>query len=419
MLSNTQNHRNNISPFENITVVFSYVLFLLLLLKFSGVRIWPHLYAGDVLQSNKLDFFIEKTPTGITLMLFFMNIDFFISLFRRYFFIFVFLIYSLSVSMIQNVTDKAFTLFTVFGYWESFIGIALFLRCYGNKAINQVLTRFAFIFVLINIASYAVPSYSIMVGNELAGFFRGLTAHRNDLAQVTTISLYFLIFLKNNIPSLYRWIGILLGIVLIALAGSVQGVLLLSLGIFIYLLVNFKRFVNKNFFIIGIVIILLAISIFLSFYSLDEFLGFFGRDTSFTGRDRIWNLSLFLLDGMPWQGYGLGSIFNSVSDGTLEDFELGTLFNTVHNSYLEAILSFGWIGGTLFILVALNVIYLMIKNIINHKNLSVENMLPFVMILFSVIGGLTSSEKFFLPLFGWFTFILAIFLAQKPVKNYS
>lgn len=414
--------RNQLIREENQLLKWAVMaLFFLCLWKLSQVRLWTHAYAGQAYNPSRLVYYTEFLTSALAYALFLLHVKTIwktltdnkaISLFIGFAFFIVL------APGIKNMTPLS----SVSGYIEAIIVISLMIQYWGTQSLLRWLNYFAVLFIGINLLSLAKPSTSIMIG-ELSGFARGLCPHRNDLSHITTICIYFLLAdLQKTLPAYIKWVVILGGCTLVGLAGSVQGILLTFIGLLVFLVSKYTSKFKHPFVIYTLVTMVAAITIVGSFLTLDEFLGYFGRDSTFTGRDRIWGMSEYLLSNMPWSGYGIGSMGSTspyVSMALLQSFQVGTAFGTAHNSYLEAFLSFGWIGGVLFITAVITSFATILKKYWQGNQWMV---LPMMLMVFGVLGGFTASEKLFLPQFGWFTFVLATLLAQQgtvsnPNKN--
>ncbi|MFG6468779.1 O-antigen ligase family protein [Roseateles sp. BYS87W] len=280
----------------------------------------------------------------------------------------------------------------------------------GPETALATLARGVVVLLLLNLASAAVPSVSVMVG-EFAGRFRGLTAHRNDLAQLAYTGALLIVAARQWLPRVWVAVGLVAAVALIAGARSVQGILLLPLGLLVYLGAGRLRVLKHPLVLLTALALVGAVAaVWEQFGSLDSFLRYFGRDATFTGRDRIWALSLHLLQHMPFEGYGPGQIGSGVlSESLLQRFGLGTLFGSAHNAYLEAFLTYGWFGGALFMALLLAGASEIVRAVLRGMN--TYTALSLALLLVALVGGLTASEKLFLPGFGWFTFVLAVVLA--------
>ncbi|HEY3300138.1 MAG TPA: O-antigen ligase family protein [Methylophilaceae bacterium] len=410
--------KNNLSKTSNFEIVntfslASHILFYSVLLKFSEIRIWPHIYAGDISSPNKLEFFIDKTPTVLSILLFLFHLSTLRAAFKKYFFIFLFPIFVFFLPFLP-ASGNTTPFFRALDYWEGMVAITLMFKYHGQEKMLQALTKFSLFFITVNLLSLLRPNISMMI-DDFTGYFRGLTSHRNNLAQMSTVFLYVLLCSKERLSFQIRLLGMIGACTLIALAGSVQGVLLTLLGVMVYFYLTYQVYIRKLYLIMITFLIVVTFMFLVYTFSLDQILEPFGRDSSFTGRDRIWSLSRYMLEGMPWGGYGLGQISSGlISPEILLKFQLGSIFSSAHNSYLEAALSYGWIGFGLFMLAILSGFIKVISSYIISKN-RVVSPLSLMVLAFCLIGGITSSEKLIFPEFGWFSFFIAVVLSDKQL----
>lgn len=401
----------NISDTTSSARLFSLaskILFILVLWKHSGLRLWPHVYAGELYQPSRLVYYPEVLISVAAFSLCALNINSLKYSIKQQFLLYLFVLFAILIRFLPGSANLSPLQLTL-GYWDSILSVALIIALCGSLETRSILCKFGVSFVLINLASLAMPSLSMMIGS-FSGYARGLTAHRNDLAQIATISVFLILCAPTGLSKLIKWGSVLGGIMLVGLAGSVQGIMLLAVGLLVYSLASYSHLLKRPFSIFAILIILCIIVVLWKYISLDDLLLPFNRDSTFTGRDRIWALSIYLMGAMPWSGYGIGVIdSNFLSLALLESFRLGTNFGTSHNSYLESILAFGWIGGSLFlIIVFINSIRIFSAYL---KRSSPADSLPAILMIMCVLGGLTSSEKMFWPGFGWLSFVLAISLS--------
>lgn len=387
------------------------VLLVLVFWKVSGVRYWPHTYAGAAPFSSRLVYYPEFLISVAMFGLACTYASFVLTAIRKQFALLpLFVMWAVIAGMfVQMPILTAFL--AVSPYLDAWLVIVISVGVLGAESTLKVLTRTALVLIVLNIASIGVPSTSMMIG-EFAGRFRGLTAHRNDLAQLAYTCALIAIAARGNSPRWMTWFILLGAIALIGASRSVQGILLLPAGIFLYHFAARIRVLKHPILVMSMVLLVSIIyAIWEQFGGLANFLAYFGRDTTFSGRDRIWALSWHLLQHMPPEGYGPGQIGSGVlSESLLLRFRLGTLFGSAHNSYLEAFLTYGWFGGALFLSAVLTGLYLVVKAILYRPD--TYNALAFSLLVMGMIGGITASEKLFLPGIGWFSFVLAVVLAQ-------
>lgn len=391
---------------------FVMVLLVLVYWKVSGIRIWPHAYMGLPLAPPRIVYYTEFLTSLMALAALLMCLPvLWRSTQRQWGITAMFMAYALVAG--QFVPLPAVSAFLgVSGYVDAIVSLTAAVGLLGAPATLRLLAQTSCVFVLVNIASAAVPSVSMMIG-PFAGKFRGLTFHRNDLAQLAYFCAFIALAARDLVPRRMVWTTVLGSTALVAAAQSVQGILLLPAGALMLLFAHRVRMLRHPVLLSSAAfMLLLGAFVWEEFGSIDNLLAYFGRDATFSGRDRIWALSLYLLERMPFGGYGPGRIGSEIlSSGLLQSFGLGTLFSSAHNSYLEAYLAYGWVGGTLFMLSVLLGLVWSVRALLHRVD--AETALAATLVVISLFGGATASEKLFLPTLGWFGFMLALALAEQ------
>lgn len=390
------------------------LVLVLVFWKVSGIRYWPHAYAGVQYVPHRLVYYTEFLVSLLAIFSTMVSVNLLpTSNFKRLWLVPLFVAWAVVGGIfVQLPLIPAFL--GVSGYLDAFLALVVSFGVFGRARTLGMLAWVSFLFVILNLASVAVPSVSVMIG-DFSGRFRGLTAHRNDLAQLAYTCALIAVAAKGLTPRWLRICTLLGALVLLAAARSVQGVLLLPVGLFIYQFAARIRTLRHPLVVLSVLVLFcLGVFIWEQFGSLDGFLAYFGRDASFSGRDRIWALSLHLLQHMPFMGYGPGQIGTEVlSASLLQRFGLGTLFGSAHSSYLEAFLTYGWLGGGLFMAAVLSGFLEVLRALL--RRVDTYAALAFSLLVMALLGGFTASEKLFLPGLGWFTFVLALVLAQQQL----
>lgn len=84
----------------------------------------------------------------------------------------------------------------------------------------------------------------------------------------------------------------------------------------------------------------------------ERYFGLFGRNSTFSGRNKVWELAWQLIQQKPWLGYGVGSLWGA--DGALShDYlmsRVGWVPQHAHNGYLDLLLGAGLLGLLCFAL---------------------------------------------------------------------
>lgn len=379
------------------------ILLVLVLQKEIGPRLFlPQ--AGEIYSPSRIvyyfEFFLALSVITIALFHFARIARYFI----RYPEFFIYLIFVCYVGTINE--ESALTGFQkVSLFVEPVIIITLFSLYNGIDSFKKILLYFSCFIIITNAAAAIYPSMSFAQGGELPGTYRGLTLHRGDLAFTLTVTMSIVICYMR--PSILKYLLIFLAIAMLIGTGSAQGPILLIFGIILLPLIRSGAMISSVRGILVVAISAIMAAIYIVYPEItDELFGLFGRDMTFTGRDRIWSLALYMIERQPLLGYGIQQFSNTnLPNSLLHSFRIGTTFGTTHSSYIEAVYSFGYIGGGLFILVVLRHLYAWISGIFSLR--TIVDSLPYILTVYCVVGGFTAAEKLFLPGAGWLTFVIA------------
>ncbi|WP_343683462.1 O-antigen ligase family protein [Asticcacaulis sp.] len=404
----------------NLLKTLRMISFIAVLLKISSISIWPHIYIGEIYAAPRWRYYLDFIITVLSIGTFFIHLEYAKNIFKSNIFTILFCFIAVLSPFLVGSDNLTSDLLTAISYLEIVSAVMLIVRFDGLKVTTKLLLAFGVFFVTVNILALAQPSRSFMKGVSMPNIllssvpaFRGLTPHRNDLSWIAFLFLFSALSSAYRFPRFLKWYVIAGSGLLIFLASSVQGILLSLFGLFILLIASDPKILRSPVFVTFALPLVLIVSFFaFSPDSLEAFLNFFGRDLTFTGRDRIWAISFERIRGMPWYGYGQGSLGAlKISPELLNQFGVGTVFGTAHNSYIEAILTYGWIGAAVFFSIVGRQIMKVIFALLSGKK--TDNQLCFVLILTCAVGGLTASEKLFLPGSGWFFFCLGKYLFEQ------
>lgn len=393
------------------------LLLYLVVFKFESIRVWPHSYAGEFYAPSRIVYYAEFFVTLMSVFVACIHVGIFREIFHKYRLITLFLITTLMAGLF-NISAGLGSFLYGFGYIELFFAITIVMTIDGERKLLTVVMNSGSIFLLLNFLSLAVPSISFMIA-DFSGVFRGLTPHRNDLSHISAIFLIIAIFYGKYTLLAQRMANAFIAVIMIVLAKSAQGVVLSLICCSMWVVFRLPMSVRR----VAIVTMAISAAIIVFFTvmmpsEVEAIFGFFGRDTTFTGRDRIWSMSVDLLAAMPFYGYGLGSISSDIlSSSILKEYGLGIVFGSAHNAYLEAFLAYGWFGGSVFAVIALGAAVSMVRVFWSSRDQA--DHLGAVLLLFALVGGITSSEKLFFPNFGWLTLVLATGLIRRPRRNSS
>lgn len=413
--------RKSCSLFDDIfkTDVIQIIVFItfgLVFWRVFGLRLWSHAYIGVPYIPSKPTYYLEFLTLCLTLFLFLLRPSVPLKEAKKHWTIFVFLAYVFVVTVVPWSNNRT-SLSVMLEYWEIIIGISFAFKYFGPDGVYKYLFYLCVAYVILNLVSIALPSQSFMLG-EHAGKFRGLASHKNTLAEGLLFCLYIFLCSPRYLATIkIQYAFLVLVVAMLIIAQSAQGVMLCLLGFVIYYMQFFKKVFRHPYTLISILLFIVVLTVEVTSLSLDGFLALFGRDATFTGRDKIWELAIYLIQKMPFEGYGIGAIGSQsdvVSKALLLSYGLGSVFGTAHNSYIDALLSLGWMGAVIFYcMVIYSFSSILYKYFAKDSKLQILSML---LITFCIFGGFTASEKLFLAntgSIGWFCFVMANFLSKS------
>ena len=188
-------------------------------------------------------------------------------------------------------------------------------------------------------------------GGDIAGDWKGVFSHKNNLGHVMIVGifveLYMLTATSQPIGRLF-WHTILLGgcIVLCIFSHSGTALILASIylvGAILFLLLQHAR----KYFGVGLatLAIVVATIIFILFVYPDLLFGFLGRDETLTGRTELWALVLRFIWDRPLLGWGYSAMWLPDDDITRAISDaVGWDVPEAHNALLDVTLQMGIVG---------------------------------------------------------------------------
>lgn len=108
-----------------------------------------------------------------------------------------------------------------------------------------------------------------------------------------------------------------------------------------------------------------------------------------TGRTVLWEKAWFAFLDKPWLGYGFGVGSRYVFLQDISD--LNIFISSIHNSYIEVILSVGLIGFIIFIIAFFSSIKLIVRSYIHGNNIEAVSALIPILVASPMTSGLTAS----------------------------
>lgn len=234
------------------------------------------------------------------------------------------------------------------------IGLSLGVR-YSVKEQLQILAwAFGLAVILSLFYGIALPAKGIMAEGSLAGNWKGIYVHKNQLGRNMVLSTMVFVLQAMSCKR-YHWLtygGIFFSFVLIILSRSSTALLVVLTLLALLPLYRALRW-SYSWLIPFFSVIILSIGSFslLIVSQLEQFFGVFGKDVTLTGRIPLWGKVLGKIWERPWLGYGYGGFWTgsqgeAASIWITETWEPGNS----HNGLLDIWLSMGIVGVLLAVL---------------------------------------------------------------------
>lgn len=206
------------------------------------------------------------------------------------------------------------------------------------------------------------------------GTWRGMEVQKNILAQNSLYcllsSIVFFNFDKTRLTKLYDSLLILISVLIIYKAHSSTNLIAVVIIVFMGIVFQIESIFNNlgiGRSILGLVFLfILTFSGIFVIFSSEIFgliPGYFGKDTTLSGRVDIWNFVWNDIEKRFLLGYGFATYW-IMGSSRLEIFASyfeGFMVNEAHNGYLEIVLQLGLIGFVFFLFPIAAYIYRMFK----------------------------------------------------------
>ncbi len=325
------------------------------------------------------------------------------------------------------------TLPKVFFYFFIYISIGvsvdIFRQPFSAQSLNQIISPLLFFILMIITyrfviwgkikpiiltivsSSLVLTGFSFFERGDLSDEGRLLSVLSNDANFTATyislnILFCFLVLIKAiKLHPKYRYLTIFIlfiSILSIILSGSRGAMISIVLSIISLLFITTERSGKLKY--LFYILLFLAFGYYLVAQNQSVLIRIFNSinkgDTA--GRDFIWLQSLFLIENMPFFGYGYNTYLQDLGHAT------GKLLRVTHNTYLAAILSSGWVGFSFFLLF----LYKAFKAVWAIRKIEYGNYLFLVFILLSL-----SSMSINMEITKWYWIILALCLGAKSYFN--
>jgi O-antigen ligase len=158
--------------------------------------------------------------------------------------------------------------------------------------------------------------------------------------------------------------------------------------------------------------------------NLESFLGFFGKDLTFTGRNEIWSVIIDAASQKPWTGYGAFSFWQpwrGAENPALDFWNFSDYWipPSAHQGFLDVLLQLGFVG-LVFVIFGLGLTLLQSMNFFFRQQGALA-LFPLTVVFHQLIANL--AETFFIkPNIFWISFTmvaikLSIYSHQGSILN--
>jgi O-antigen ligase len=270
------------------------------------------------------------------------------------------------------------------------------------EALNKIMRRSGIILIPLSVIFI---KYFPEIGRYYDGWtgnvsFSGVSYNKNGLGCLCLICGLFFFWnmmdgLKNRYESegkkdILSYLVIFIMIIwLMYLANSATSLTCFLIGILIVSWNIFPVF-RRNYKTILIVLSITGVFMYIfdnEFGFLDAYTASIGRDASFTGRDKIWELALSGVSN-PWIGTGYESYWDGNKIKNIMKKFWDFPINEAHNGYLDVYLNLGYIGVVIIFAVILSACREILRKIIEHHDFGIF-CLGFIIVL--LIYNLTET----------------------------
>lgn len=232
-----------------------------------------------------------------------------------------------------------------------------------------------------------------------AGAWRGAFYHKNRAGEMMALAfITFALVVPARLPPVQRW-G-LAAITLVLLYKTQASTPIIAIAIVIAAQALWNLLLMRRKAIVGLVLagyplVLLAAGMFVIYSK--SFFKLFGKDATFSGRDRLWSGVIDAIKLRPLLGYGYEAFWLEQGGQTTLTREK-TSFVTVHahNGFLNTLLHVGAVGLILFLIFLISTLWITVRE--GRRTHSVQTRWFFSFIVLFGVANLTESQILESPL---------------------
>ena len=259
------------------------------------------------------------------------------------------------------------------------------------------------------------------------GSWKGVYGHKNSFGSMMVLTFLTFWTLPKETSKLYKWLGLILAVVLLQFSRSVTAMVISVFLILIMLFYKQFRWRGKfSVILLDFGIIFLGCFGLVVFSYWVEIVTGLGRDPTITGRTQIWGVALNRLMERPLLGFGRGAFWAPKSPYAIEAGNAigpgGWIPPHAHNGLIDLALDVGLIGVLMFLVCYFQTFTEALK--IAYANNKPENIWPLGYLAFMSMNNITENYLLYLTNVYWVLFITVVFtLNQKrvigEVKNFA
>ena len=350
------------------------------------------------------------------------QVDNYLALWRRNWLLAAFILLA-GLSIFWSTAPAA----TLFRFLEMFL--ATFIAAYfgmrlGTRQMMDALFWFGAVLLILSVALvYGAPPTGTMYWAPFHGAWRGVYWHRNHLAAIgALLNIIYLVRLliayqERNSHGVLDGLFYLFSLAVVVFTRSAAGSLLLAVlhGSIIMILLWLKLSPRLRRVHYLTVLGLGGLGTALVLANLDFVFGLVGRDSTMTGRTRLWSHLLEIAGRHPWLGHGFGAYWTL--DANREEIRLlvGWASQPLigDNGLLDIYLHLGVIG----VLVFLGILVLAVVRAIRYGLLqrTLAGFFPLLFLVYALVANLSFSLFAETEVFVWMLIVMGLFMTMPIV----
>lgn len=273
---------------------------------------------------------------------------------------------------------------TLFGvYFARRFSLADQLRLLGRVFAIGAILSLLFVAVL--------PRYGI-ADPEFGYAWQGIYGHKNNLGSAMALGVVVFIFraMLDRQRAFKWWAAAGLALFLLFMSHSTTGLVGCVFTLSVFILAPALRWNLRKaiLFFLGVG----AFAVVAGLWALNHLafvLSLVSRDPSFTGRTKVWIVSVAMITRHPWLGYGYSEFWPGYGSDIVARFTGVSEMSHAHNAILNLWLDLGLLGVVIFILQYLKSVWRAVVAVTHTK--TIQWLWPLVFLVFLAVYGLVES----------------------------